>query len=242
MRQAELVVRKPVADVDDSFALAEPPAHDDWVPQAVQDKRRRREVQVALTRIRDASDQYLSPRKSSAASSEAPPSAAHVGDMLADLLGALEGPAPSTRVTPSNPVVTSSGASAGSGASGTTTTGTIPAGPAAGRRAGRPRVNVVAESHTPAQSPGWTRTTMDIQLANGSPVAPTVDVSVRVGYNGGSVNDTEVIRIIGWPHGSGDKFVSGPIELPPDVVRQFVFEAQSDLAIYVETKLAKRSC
>ena len=58
--QAELVVRyferqeldvegfqwagvfKPVADVDDSFALAEPPAHDDWVPQAVQDKGRGR--------------------------------------------------------------------------------------------------------------------------------------------------------------------------------------------------------
>ena len=131
MRQAELVVQyferqeldvegfqwagvfKPVADVDDSFALAEPPAHDDWVPKAVQDKDRRTEVRVALTRIREAADKYLSPRKRSVATSEAPPSAAHVGDMLADLLGGLEGPAPSTRVAPPGPLGTSSWAFAG---------------------------------------------------------------------------------------------------------------------------------
>ena len=81
---------------------------------------------------------------------------------------------------------------------------------------------------------------MDVQLANGSPATPAVDVSVRVGYDGGSVEDTEVIRIIGWSDGSGDTFAPGPIELPPDVVRQFVFEARSDLAIDVETKLGDR--
>jgi hypothetical protein len=289
--QAELVVRyferqeldvegfqwagvfKPVADVDDSFALAEPPAHDDWVPQALQDKSRRTEVRVALTRIREAADKYLSPRKPSAASSEAPPSAAHVGDMLADLLGGLEGPAPSTRVAASSPVGTSSWAFDGSSASRTTNTGTTPSSsaggtslappdtghvgatgpvssapastrtsPAAstGRRAGRPRVNVLGASHAPTQSPGWTRTTLDVQLANGSPAAPAVDVSVRIGYDGGSVEDTEVIRIIGWSDESGDTFATGPIELAPEVIRQFVFEARSDLAVDVETKLGER--
>ena len=99
---------------------------------------------------------------------------------------------------------------------------------------------MVGASHTPAQSPGWTRTTMDVQLANGSPAAPAVDVSVRVGYDGGSVEDTEVIRIIGWSDGAGDTFATGPIELSPDVSRQFVFEARSDLAIDVETKLGDR--
>lgn len=288
MRQAELVVRyfdrqeldvegfqwagvfKPVADVDDSFALAEPPAHDDWVPQAVQDKDHRTEVRVALTRIREAADKYLSPHKPSVTSSEALPSAAHVGDMLADLLGGLEGPAPSTRVAPSGPVGTSSWAFDGTAAPGTAVTGSTstgsagatraplpdtvyggaagpvssapastrtPAAAGAGRRAGRPRVNVVGISHAPAQSPGWTRSTVDVQLANGSPAAPAVDVSVRVGYDGGSVEDTEVIRIIGWLGGSGDTFASGPIELVSDVIRQFVFEARSDLAIDVETKL-----
>ena len=289
--QAELVVRyferqeldvegfqwagvfKPVADVDDSFALAEPPAHDDWVPQAVQDKNKRSEVKVALIRIREAADRYLSPLKPSVGSSKAPPSAAHIGDMLADLLGGLEGPAPSTRVVPSSPVETSSWASAGASTSGTTVTGTsfnssggttppppsgavrpgatgpVSSSPAstrtlpaasAGRHARRPRVNVVGVSHAPAQSPGWTRTTLDIQLAHGSPAATGVDVSVRVGYDGGNAEDTEVIQIIGWPDGSGDTFTLGPTELPPEVVRQFVFEARSDLAIDVETKQGDR--
>jgi hypothetical protein len=288
--QAELVVRyferqeldvegfqwagvfKPVADVDDSFALAEPPAHDDWVPQALQDKGRRTEVRVALARIREAADKYLSPHNPSVASSEAPPSAAHVGDMLADLLGGLEGPAPSTRVVHPGTVGTSPWASDGSVASTTITgptaadsagntspaapgtvhvgsTGPVSSAPAstrtppvasAGGRTGRPRVNVVGVSHAPAQSPGWTRTTMDVQLASGSPAAPAVDVSVRVGYEGGSAQDTEVIRIIGWSDGSDDTFAPGPIELPTDVVRQFVFEARSDLAIDVETKLGDR--
>jgi hypothetical protein len=291
MRQAELVVRyyerqeldvegfqwagvfKPVADVDDSFALAEPPAHDDWVPPAVQDKGRRTEVRVALTRIREAADKYLSPRKPSVVNSEAPPSAAHVGDMLADLLSGLEGPAPSIRVAPSGPVGTNSWAVTGTTAPETAVTGIIPASSAgstpppppgtvnvgttgpvpsapastwtpsaasAARRAGRPRVNVVGASHAPAQSPGWTRTTMDVQLASGSPAAPAVDISVRVGYDGGSMEDIEVIRIIGWMDGLGKTFTPGPIELPPDIVRQFVFETRSDLAIDVETKLGDR--
>jgi hypothetical protein len=257
--QAELVVRylerqeldvegfqwagvfKPVADVDDSFALAEPPAHDDWVPQAIQDKNKRSEVRMALVRIREAADAFLSPRKPSAGSSEVPLSAAHVGDMLADLLGGLEGPAPSNRVTPSAPD-TGSRASIGT----TTPEATSTKHGSAGTRtfptadAGRPRIIVLAASHEPTQSTGWTRTTLDVQLASGSPAAPAVDVSVRVGYDGGSVEDTGVIRIIGWSNGSGDAFTLGPTELKPDVVRQFVFEARSDLAIDVETKLGDR--
>jgi hypothetical protein len=81
---------------------------------------------------------------------------------------------------------------------------------------------------------------MDVLLANGFSAAPAVDVSVRVGIDGGSMEDTEVIQIIGWSGGPGGTFASGPIELPPDVVRQFVFEARSDLAIDVEMKLGDR--
>jgi hypothetical protein len=288
MRQAELVVRyferqeldvegfqwagvfKPVADLDDSFALAEPPAHDDWVPQAIQEKSRRTEVRIALVRIREAADKYLSSRKPSVDGLEAHPSVAHLGDMLADLLGGLEGPAPSTRTAPSGPVGTSSWASAGPAASRTASTraspdnsaetgplpppstaqvgatGPVPSAssgswtpPAASvrQRAGQPRVNVVGASHAPARSPGWTRTTLDVRLANGSPAAPAVGISVRVGYDGGSVEDADVIRIIGWSDRLGDTFAPGPIDLSPEVVRQFVFETRSDLAIDVETKL-----
>jgi hypothetical protein len=288
MRQAELVVQyferqqldvegfqwagvfKPVADVDDSFALAEPPAHDDWVPQAVQQKSRRREVRVALVRIREAADNYLSPRRPSVTNSEAPPSAAHVGDMLADLLADLEGSAPSTRHAPSGPAGKDSWSSAGDPASGTLITGTTPGtatessppplpdtlhpgdgGPLSSTptgakprqggspawRAGRSKVSVVGVSHVPAQTSGWTRTTLDIQLTNGSSDTATVEVSARVGYDGGSIEDTEVIRMIGWSDESGEIFVFGPAELPRNIVCQFVFEARSDLAIDLQTKL-----
>lgn len=319
--QAELVVRyakgekldvegfqwagvfKPVSEVDDSFALSEPPAHDDWVPQAVDDKSKRSEVKTALIRIREAAERYLAPRKPSVASSEAPPSAAHVGDMLADLLGGLEGSAPSTRIARPGSAATGSWTSAGSASSsplpptpppsaahvgtagsdsvvlagtdgsGSTVTGptssrsteitppasqlgalhgsigsasSTPAGteiaPAAhpGRPAGRPRVMVVGASHTPAQPAGWTRTTLDIQLADGSPTAPMVDVLVRVGYDGGNAEDAEIIRIIGWSDGTGGTFALGPAEISSGTVRQFVFEARSDLAIDVETRLGGR--
>ena len=99
---------------------------------------------------------------------------------------------------------------------------------------------MVAASHEPAQSPGWTRTTLDVQLASGSPAASAVDVSVRVGYDGGSVEDAGAVRIIGWSDGSGQTFAPGPTELTPDAVRQFIFEARSGLAIDVETKLGDR--
>jgi hypothetical protein len=267
--QAELVVRsferqelgvegfqwagvfKPVADVDDSFALAEPPAHDDWVPQAIQDKNKRSEVRMALIRIREAADAFLLPRKPSGSNLDEAPSAAHIGDMLADLLGGLEGPAPSNRATlsayadpgpsaPPQPSPETGGVGTG-GPAPSTSAGTPNFPVAVGRlRAGRPRVTLVVASRVQAQPPGWTRTTLNVQLASGSPVASAIDVLVRVGVDGGSMEDTEVVRIIGWSNGSGDTFAPGPTELVPDVVRQFVFEARSDLAIDVETKLGGR--
>jgi hypothetical protein len=267
--QAELVVRsferqelgtegfqwagvfKPVADVDDSFALAEPPAHDDWVPQAIQEKNKRSEVRMALIRIREAADAFLSPRKASGGNFGESPSAAHVGDMLADLLAGLEGPAPSNRATlpayadPGPPIFPQP--SPGTGGVGTgdpvpSTPSSTPDFPVVGgrQRSGRPRVTLVVASREPAQSPGWTRTTLDVQLASGSPAASAVDVSVRVGVDGGSMEDNGVVRVIGWSNRSGDTFAPGPTELMPDVVRQFVFETRSDLAIDVETKLGGR--
>ena len=116
MRQAELIVKyldrreldvegfqwagvfKPATEVDDSFALAEPPAHDDWVPQAIDDRKRRREVNVALRRVKEAADEYLVPRDAgSVPTHELAPSAVNVADLLADLLTGQEGSAP-TRV------------------------------------------------------------------------------------------------------------------------------------------------
>src|SRR5690606_144384 len=54
-------VFKPVTEVDDSFALSEPPAHDDWVPKAVEDKALRRDVNIALDRIQKFADAFVRP-------------------------------------------------------------------------------------------------------------------------------------------------------------------------------------
>ena len=283
--QAELVVRyferqelnvegfqwagvfKPVAKVDDSFALAEPPAHDDWVPQAIQDKGRRREVNVALRRVKDAADRFLSPGRGATSAHESPTSAAHLGDMLADLLGGLEGSAPSTRTvpygpagsvpwestgagfsgpvgsdarqpadaTPSRPPASATARPAGSMSSGST--GTPASG--GGRRGARPRVDVTGASHAATADHGWTRTTLDVQLAPRATAAALVDVSVRVGVDGGSWDDSEVIRIVGWADESSGAYDPLPQEITPGAIRHFVYEARSDLAIDVETKLSE---
>jgi hypothetical protein len=95
-------------------------------------------------------------------------------------------------------------------------------------------------SYEPAQTSGWTRATVDVQLLGGSPVGSSVDVLVRVGYDGGSLADTDVVRIIGWADGPDGTFTLGPMRLEPDAVRHFVFESQSDLAVDVEAKLGGR--
>jgi hypothetical protein len=299
--QAELVVRyferqelsvegfqwagvfKPVPEVDDSFALSEPPAHDDWVPQAVLEKSRRREVNVALRRIREAADEFLSPRSGPTSAQDVFTSAAHVGDMLADLLGGLEGSAPSTRTVPYGPIgsiPTGSTEALISGPFGTTAPGltgtsppptgtaaaeptaTVPVGPAGtlsagptgsappgstgtltsggrGRRGTRPHVDVVGASHAATTDDGWTRTTIDVQLANGATGAAVVDVSVRVGVDGGSWEDSDVIRIIGWAGESSGVYDPRPQQIPPGMIRHFVYEARSDLAVDVETKVSE---
>lgn len=281
--QAELVVRylerreldvegfqwagvfKPSADVDDSFALAEPPAHDDWVPQGIQDRDRRSEVNVALRRIKEAADEFLSPRRGNIATQGALPSAAHVGDMLADLLSGLEGSAPSTRTVaygPAGPTSegstrigvsesTTTPAPGGAGATSAGSTGTAAPGTASlgftgtaapgrsGRRVPRPHVEVTDVSQTEAVDPGWTRTTIDVQLENEASAGAVVDISVRVGVDGGSWDDNAAVRIIGWADGSTNTYDPRPQELLPGEVRQFVCEALSDLAIDIDAKLGE---
>jgi hypothetical protein len=95
-------VFKPAAAVDDSFALAEPPAHDDWIPSSMKDAARKREVNVALKRIKEAADQFLAPRRSSGTDSRPAVSAAIVGDMLADLVAGLPGSGSSLIAAPSS--------------------------------------------------------------------------------------------------------------------------------------------
>lgn len=202
-------VFKPVADVDDSFALAEPPAHDDWIPKAVQDKACRRDVNVALTRIKTLTDAFTSPHDGGQPIADQYESGAVAGDALAGLLGGVTGSAPNGRKR-----------------------STLGA-----KRAMRPRAEVVAVGSADADAPGWTRTWLDVQVsdANGASHA-TVDVAVRVGIDGGSEKDLDAIRVLGWIAEDGAHGML-PVNIASDEIRRFEFEARSDLAIDVDAKV-----
>ena len=84
-------VFKPVADVDDSFSKSEPPAHDDWVPNSIQNKSQARDVRIALNCIRDAVSDFVLPLDR-AVSSSGDTSVAGIADALSDLIPTLDGP------------------------------------------------------------------------------------------------------------------------------------------------------
>lgn|GEM_PF-365154 len=206
-------VFKPVADVDDSFALAEPPAHDDWIAKAVQDKQKRRDVNVALERVKSLTDAFIRPTAGTPVSEEPLQSAAVAGDALAGLLGGLLGSGPDGRKSPG-----------GSG----------------GKHASRPRVDVIASGAADSTTPGWTRTWLDVQLTNAGSAAQSVDVKVLVGVDGGSENDDRVIRVLGWRDPTTGEHIADATDLEPDDVRRFEFESRADLAIDVDPRIAER--
>jgi hypothetical protein len=64
-----------------------------------------------------------------------------------------------------------------------------------------------------------------------------VDVAIRVGFEGGSMDDSEVVRIFGWRDEPSGSYDPRPQAFAPGATRQFVYESRSDLAIDIETKL-----
>lgn len=54
-------VFRPLPTSDDSFALSEPPAHDDWVAESLKDRRQKSEVKVAFTRLRELTRSFVAP-------------------------------------------------------------------------------------------------------------------------------------------------------------------------------------
>ncbi|WFE23303.1 hypothetical protein O7621_08405 [Solwaraspora sp. WMMD937] len=229
-------VFKPVADLDDSFAAAEPPAHDDWVAKAVQDKSLRRDVNVALRRIREAADEWLEPRNRDISSAEKAPSVAHVGDMLSGLVVGLAGSAPSSRT----------------GVLGDTfettndrhrETNRAPKGGTSSTRArdrgiaSRPKVDFTISSQVPAPRKGWTRTTLDVWVDGSAAGECLVDLVVQVGADGGSWLDTSAVIILGWRDSSTNLFDPNPRKLTPGESCHYTFDADSYLAIDVQSKI-----
>ncbi len=208
-------VFKPITDVDDAFAAAEPPAHDDWVSTAVSDKTQRSYVNVALREIRSIADSFISPPDSSHKPDGQIQSAAVAGDALAGLLGGVMGSAPGGNKPSKTP----------------------------GKPTARPKVSVLNVQTSGGSSPGWARSSIEVQLTDTTAEALPVEAIVRVGVEGGvergSENDVDVIRVLGWAALTDSEYEQSPVPFEPNQSRSFVFEARSDLLLDIDVKVVE---
>ena len=97
-------VFKPIACRDDAFAQAEPPAHDDWQPSAINDPLQKRRVNVALRRIREECIEFTRLQGPEPASATTV-SGAYLAGALRDLTGGSPGERATPRKTNSRPRV-----------------------------------------------------------------------------------------------------------------------------------------
>ncbi len=83
-------------DIEEAFAAAEPPAHDDWDPAQLARGSAKTFVNVAVREIRRAANEYALPAGPRPGTGEAQPSLARAADLMGGLLGGL-GEAPRGR-------------------------------------------------------------------------------------------------------------------------------------------------
>lgn len=207
-------VFKPTAAVDSAFAASEPPAHDNWNPDSLLDKRAKSQVRVALRRIPEAISEFLSPLKQSNDADELPP-AAMVAAQLSDLMLGLPG----------------SGASRKPGKPKTTT----PKKP-------RTKARVLRVHTEPSSSVGWNTTEVVVSLENPRDVVTTVEVITELGVEGGAVSDDEDVarslHRLGWKS-SGGGLVDGRAELGQNERATYVFESRDSVAIDLDVKVVE---
>jgi len=90
---AAVFLPAPSTEVDTALAASEPPSHDDWNPDQVQDKNQQQIVRMVRKRIDELIQQYLAPTNAGASASSGQPSLGRLADSLAALLPGLSGPA-----------------------------------------------------------------------------------------------------------------------------------------------------
>lgn len=208
-------VFKPLSHVDDAFALAEPPAHDDWVPASIQDRTKKSHVNVALRRIRDAVQEYLSFGPRTSDSHGQLQSSVVAGNALAALVG---------------------GGGAGAGAS-KRSPGRVRR-VQSRRRGRRPRVRITQQEILEGSTAHWVRHVVTVIVE--SPVAASinVDAELRVGVDGASQEDSGAMRLLGWYDQDSEKVSDSTDTFFRDGdIQRFEFESRADLAIDIAFKV-----
>ena len=87
-------VFKPIAPMDDAFADAEPPSHDDWLPQSVRDPKHKSPVNIALNQTKKKLDDWASPRLKVEPNPDLGMGAAALAEALGDLMSGIPGGTP----------------------------------------------------------------------------------------------------------------------------------------------------
>lgn len=164
-------VFKPVIDSDDSFAAAEPPAHDDWVPAAVADRAMKSVVNVGLKRIKSAADDFVMPHRRTPGDHHTESGAA-LGESLADLVGAAAGTTPRRM-------------SGGGGGS-------------TGKKAARPKIE--AAELGPLLD-GLRRHAVCISVPGDAATPQRIELQLKIATEGGAVDDEGLVKMEGWSDG-----------------------------------------
>lgn len=201
-------VFKPVPDLDATFANSEPPAHDDWSPQSLQDKTRRSQVSLALKRIQAFADAFIEP-PTATQTAQSSTSAAAVGDMLAGLMVGAGGSAPTS---------SRNSKSSSTGSRGTKAT-----------------VRVCDPTFSSCEIPGWTRTALQIQVEGGPENGSFVRVEIGIGTDGGTERsvDPAFARDGGW-EGHDD---ATEALIRPGQSLGYWFESSDEVAIDVTARI-----
>ncbi|MGN7246801.1 hypothetical protein ACTHQ1_03610 [Janibacter anophelis] len=161
-------VFKPVLDTDDSFAAAEPPAHDDWIPAAVADRRMKRDVNMGLKRIKTTVDEFVLPAQK-AAGDHHTESGAALGESLADLVGASPGNTPRR--------VAAGGGGAGS------------------KKQTKPKIE---EAELGPESDGRRRHAVRVSVPGDQSTPTRLELDLRIATEGGAVADDGMVKMEGW--------------------------------------------
>lgn len=161
-------VFKPLADHDDAFAEAEPPAHDDWVPASIEDPRNRSLVRVGIRRTHEIITEQMAPPPVPS-SQQTPRSVAALADSLAKLVGATPGSKPERGKS-----------STGGGSS----------------KRKRPQARVARWVRGDVQD-GYRVLSVLVEMTTATMPA-SVHADVGVATDGSRMHDDELVQLLGW--------------------------------------------